>query len=303
MLRYSELEPRPTYEVNTLLLEISTGCSQPKPCNFCGFYGKAFSLRPLEEISAELDEVATTWRAKPPRAFFLAGNAFGIGGDRLASIMRLVREKVPSVKSFGGFMRVEDIKHLTDEQLAELAELGASDLSIGAESGVDETLSLLGKMHRANDITEQCGRLAKAGITFTLWYMAGSAPAGACVENARVSAQIFSQLNPKRVFVTTLSVFPDTELERMVESGEYELANDHEIVQEIRELFAGLTCKTIFDCSNESNLVKFRGLLPEKREEVLAEFDYLLEGTKISKSKRTKGKPTIAHGKETHRLS
>ena len=278
MLRYSELEPRPPYEASSVIFEISTGCSQAVPCNFCSFYTKSFSLRPIEEIEAELDEVAT-WPQKPRRAFLQSGNAFGIPADRLISILELIREKLPWIQTFGGFTRVDDVRRLSDEQLAKLAALGASDLSIGAESGLDETLEALGKVHRAADITEQCARLTRAGITYTLWYIAGSARAGRCLENARVSAEIYSQAQPKRIFLTTLSVGPNTPLGQMVESGEYELSSDYETVQEIREFLAGITCPTIFDCGQESNLFQFRMRVPEGRDEILAGLDGLLAGS------------------------
>lgn len=296
MLRYSELEPRPPYEASSIIFEISTGCSQAKPCNFCSFYTKSFSLRPIEEITAELDEVAT-WPQKPQRAFLQSGNAFGIPTDRLIGILELIREKLPSIKSFGGFTRVDDVKHLSDEQLARLAELGASDLSIGAESGMDETLEALGKVHRAADIAEQCARLTAAGITYTLWYIAGSAKAGKCLENARVSAELYSQAKPKRIFVTTLSVGSNTPMGQLVESGEYKLSSDYETVEEIREFLAGITCQTIFDCGQESNLIRFRIRLPEGKDETLADLDRVLTSTQLSQTARSQFMPAVIGGK------
>ena len=296
MLHYSELEPRPPYEASSVLFEISTGCSQAVPCNFCSFYTKSFSLRPLEEIEAELDEVAT-WPQKPSRAFLQSGNAFGVPADRLIAILELFHEKLPWIRSFGGFTRVDDVKHLSDGQLARLAELGASDLSIGAESGLDETLEALGKVHRSADILEQCARLTAAGISYTLWYIAGSARAGRCLENARASAEVYSQARPKRIFLTTLAVGPNTPLGQMVESGEYELSCDYETIQEIREFLAGITCPTIFDCGQESNLFRFRMRVPEGRDEILAGLDGLLAGDRLSKTTRSRFMPAVINGK------
>ena len=230
----------------------------------------------MEDIAEQLDEIGNIWLTKPKRAFLLAGNAFGIPGDKLIEILEMIRTKIPSIESVGGFMRVDDIKHLSGEQLKRLAELGAADLAIGGESGLDETLEILGKMHRAHDIVEQCARLDTAGITYTLWYMAGAAGAGKCVENAKASAKIFSQTHPKRIYVMTLTVFPNSRLQTMIENGEYELASVYESIQDIRELYAALECDAIFDCMNALNFILFVSKTPDDREETLANIDRIL---------------------------
>ena len=276
MLHYSEIEPVPPYERNSLLFEVSTGCSQAKPCTLCGFYGKSFSIHPMEDLAAQLDDIATVWLTKPKRVFLQSGNPFGIPGDRLIAILELIHEKVPSVETIGGFTRIDDIKHLSDAQLKRLAELGASDLSMGAESGVDETLEILGKVHRSHDIVEQCARLDAVGIDYTLWYIVGGAGAGKCIENARVSAKVYSQAHPKRIYLTTLGLFPNSQLQTMVDNGEFELASVYENIQDTREFLAWLECETLVDGLNGSNFVLFQARLPENREETLANIDAIL---------------------------
>ena len=297
MLHFSEIEPVPPYERSSLFIEVSTGCSQATPCAMCGFYGKSFSIHSMENLADQLGDIATVWLTKPKRVFLQSGNPFGIPGDRLIAILELIHEKVPSVETIGGFTRIDDIKHLSDEHLARLAELGVSDLSMGGESGVDETLEVLGKYHRAHDIVEQCARLDAVGITYTLWYIVGGAGAGKCVENARVSAKVYSQTHPKRIYLTTLGVFPNSRLQTMVDSGEFELASVYENIQDTREFVAGLECETFVDGFNGSNFVLFHSRLPEDRETTLADLDVILAKPNKKTALRPKRKLEVVGGK------
>lgn len=58
-------------------------------------------------------------------------------------------------------------------QLRKLRAMGINGLSIGTESGDDETLSLAHKGYTAADILEQCGKPDEAGIEYYFVYMTG----------------------------------------------------------------------------------------------------------------------------------
>ena len=53
--------------------------------------------------------------------------------------------------------------------------MGINGLSIGVESGDDETLALANKGYTAADILEQCRKLDEAGIEYYFVYMTGLA--------------------------------------------------------------------------------------------------------------------------------
>ncbi len=56
-------------------------------------------------------------------------------------------------------------------QLKKLRAMGINGLSIGTESGDDDTLALAGKRYAAADILEQCRKLDEAGIEYYFVYM------------------------------------------------------------------------------------------------------------------------------------
>lgn len=80
-------------------------------------------------------------------------------------------------------------------------------MSIGTESGDDETLALANKGYTSADIVEQCRKLDEAGIEYYLVYMTGLAGHNGGQRNAVNSARLFNQINPYFISVDSLTLF------------------------------------------------------------------------------------------------
>ena len=76
------------------------------------------------------------------------------------------------------FTSVRDIMSKDVWQLKKLRAMGINGLSIGTESGSDETLKLANKGYTAADILTQCKKLDEAGIEYYFVYMTGLAGKG-----------------------------------------------------------------------------------------------------------------------------
>jgi len=159
------------------------------------YNGISFKPSPMEEILEDIDAIASKATALTRRIYLTGGNPFALSNRRLLEIFDSVEERIPTVNSYGGFCRITDIAHKSDEELAELAARGVNDLAIGAESGHDETLAFMQKGQTANDLVEQARRLHEAGIDFTFFYLAGLAGLGKGEANALASADTFSIAN------------------------------------------------------------------------------------------------------------
>ena len=136
---------RPPRDMYCPMLQIADGCTHGK-CRFCDIYtGIPFKASPMEEIVEDIEEIARTATALTRRIYLTGGNPFALPNERLFAIFDEVEKRIPTVNSYGGFCRITDIAHKTDEELAELAARGVNDLAIGAESGHDETLAFMQK--------------------------------------------------------------------------------------------------------------------------------------------------------------
>ena len=177
------------------------------------------------------------------------------------------------MESIGGFVRIGDLRHKSDADLAQWARLGVDDLTIGVETGYDPALAFMDKGHTAADELAQCHRLDEAGIRYSFFYLAGIAGAGRGEEAARASAAVFSQLNSVRVGILSMTLFPDSRLAEDVRAGRFRMAGERELLREIRMLVAELACKTLVSTAHVSDAVHVEGVLPHDRAPMLARLD------------------------------
>ena len=265
---------RPLFEDTQATLQLGVGCSH-NACRFCTMYKKAtFAVSPRDEIEADIEELARaySWHA-PQRVFLTGGDALGLPFEHLEWALSLMREKMPGIGSVGCFARVGDVKAKSDAELARLAELGVSDVSIGAESGYDPALAFMGKGHTAADVVEQCARLDAAGISYDLFYLAGIAGAGRWEDNVRATVDVFGRTAPKRIMIHTMTLFPGAPLAEDIESGAFTPAEEMDVLRELRMLNAELTNECMMLGAHYGNAAPYNAWLPRDREAVLAYFD------------------------------
>lgn len=287
---------RPPYEADSLLLQAAAGCTH-HACKFCTLYEDLpfrFRMSPLEEIEADLRE-AQLWGTDPvamlaarlqslprprrPRRVFLAGaNPFVLRPERLEKIAGLIRQYLPAVESIGCFARVTDVGLKSGGELRRLRALGYDGLTIGVETGDEEALAFMNKGYRARDIVEQAGRLDEAEISYSFFYLAGISGAGRGEEGARRSAEVFNRTHPKRIGSSMLTVFPDSELYRELQAGNWKEESELEKLGELKTLIQGLNIPTRFETGGASNLVHVRGELPREREALAGALERLIAG-------------------------
>ena len=152
---------RPPFEANSLLLQVTTGCSHNK-CTFCYMYHDVpFTMCPLEQVEADLDEAAL-FRPDVKRVFLEHGDPFTMPAERLLKIAELIHQKLPKVETIAMYASIQNIRRKTDAELRRLRDAGINGLDIGVESGLDEALTMMNKGHTAQESIEQLQRLKKA---------------------------------------------------------------------------------------------------------------------------------------------
>lgn len=272
-MRYTKPQHQTPSVMNCPMLQIVTGCTHNK-CHFCDIFRDVeFRVSPREEIVEDLEELAKTIRPNQHRINLTGGNPYALSAERLVPILELIKEKLPSITSFGGFCRIADIQNKSDEDLKLLASHGVDDLSIGAESGYDPALAFMEKGHTAADVAEQGKRLRDAGIDFTYFYLTGMAGAGKGQENAVASAKVFSDAAPGHILIVTITPTATWPLADDIAAGKWAPPDEIEMIEEIRTFIANLDCKTYVNCSHDTDIVRFEGLVPKDQENMLKLID------------------------------
>lgn len=267
------LQHKPPKDMMSLALQITDGCTHGK-CRFCDIYeGVPFTALPREEVIADIEELAKRAMSHERRVYFTGGNPYALPTDQLLEIMDEIEKRIPSVNSYGGFCRIMDIARKSDEELAALAARGVNDIAIGAESGYDPALEFMEKGCTAADIVEQGRRLHDAGIEFTFFYLAGLAGAGKGQENAIASAKAFSAAVPKTILIVTITPTKTWRLHQDVLEGRWEPEGEREMAEEIRTFIAHLDCTCHINCSHDSDIIQFEGMVPKDQENMLKLLD------------------------------
>ena len=273
---------RPPYEASSLLLEVTAGCTHHR-CKFCTLYADLpfqFRMSTMEDIEADLKEAQKMYRRfigrKVTRTFLTGANPFGLKYDRLMEIAGLVHRYFPEMETIGSFARVTDVTLKTDEELAALRGAGYDGLTIGIETADDEALRFMDKGYLAADILEQCGRLDKAGIRYSFFYLTGISGAGHGEDGARATAAVCNELHPILVGANMLTVYPNAILYEEIRQGNWKEEGELEKYREVRVLVQGLEIPTEFAALGASNAFQLHGVLPKDKETLIASFDRII---------------------------
>ena len=135
---------RPPSEADSVLLQVTTGCSHNK-CNFCGMYkGQRFTIKPDEVIFADIDYAAHHF-PHARRLFLCDGDALILPQPRLLAILERIKSRLPLLTRVGIYANSKSLKSKTVEDLQDLRRLGLGIAYMGLESGDDLTLTGINK--------------------------------------------------------------------------------------------------------------------------------------------------------------
>ena len=285
---------RPPYEADSLLLEVTAGCTH-HACKFCTLYEDLpfrFRMSPLSEIEEDLREAQLLYTdpmmqlsarlqslPRPPfprRAFLTGANPFVLHPEKLGTIADMIHRYFPGIETIGCFARVTDIAPKSGEELRALRELGYDGLTIGVETGDGEALAFMNKGYGPEDIVQQARRLDEAGMTYNFFYLTGISGAGRGEEGARRSAEVFNRTHPRMIGASMLTIFPESELWREIQRGSWTEESELEKLAELKVLIERLTIPTCIATEGASNLIQVRGELPGDRERLAGYLGELL---------------------------
>ena len=107
--------------------------------------------------------------------------------------------------------------------------------------------------------------------------LAGLAGRGNGYRNAQNSARLFRQLNPYFISVSSLTLFPGTELYRMAQEGKFVPAGEKERLQELQVFIRNLQVRTHLLANTGTNYCPFTAYLPKEREAVIRKLQYVID--------------------------
>lgn len=277
-MHYEGFIIRPPSEADSLLLQVTLGCSHNR-CTFCGTYkDKPFAIKDDAVIEADIDYAAQKLQFLK-RVFLIDGDALIIPHKRLTRILSQIRAKMPWVQRVGTYAGAKAIRSKSDSELAELRELGLGIVYLGLESGDAQVLQEIGKGQSPEAMIEAGQRVRNAGMKLSAMVILGLAGRKRSLEHARATGRALSAIDPNYAGVLTLMIHPGTVLEREVRAGRFELLSPGEMLKELREMLAHTNMtRGIFIANHASNYLPLRVKMPADKDRALAMIDTALRG-------------------------
>jgi radical SAM superfamily enzyme YgiQ (UPF0313 family) len=269
---------RPPSEADSILLQVTLGCSHSK-CTFCGSYqGKPFKIKDDKIILSDI-LFASRHMQSEDRLFLMDGDALIIPQQRLLRILEQIKEHLPRVKRVGTYANVKSIKMKSPEELKQLHENNLGILYLGVETGDDDLRSAIHKGSTAATCIEMGRKVKEAGIQLSVTVLLGIAGRENSLRHARATGELLSAMDPDFVGALTVMLIPGTPLYRDFKNGTFELPDEMGMLRELREMisYTNLT-RGYFFSNHASNYLPIKAKFPSGKQRALDTIDAALGG-------------------------
>jgi len=172
MLNYDYPLYRPPSEANSLIFQVTIGCSFNE-CSFCDMYrSKEYVERSWDEVKTEIDNVSKH-ESHTKRIFLADGDALNLSTDYMIKIVKYLYEKFPNLERVSCYAMPMNLLKKTPEELKKMRDSGLQMLYLGIETGSDIILKKVTKGATAQTIIKACNKAKDAGYTLSCMIILG----------------------------------------------------------------------------------------------------------------------------------
>ncbi len=263
---------RPPSEANSIIFQVTLGCSFNK-CSFCNMYRtKEYSERPWEEIKSEIDVVSKSF-PQTERIFLADGDAINLDTEKLIQILDYIKENFPNLKRISCYAMPKNLLQKSPDELTLLNSKGLDMLYIGIETGNDTLLKKITKGATSKSIIDACNRAKKSGFIISCMIILGIGGKKYSMDHMKETARVVSDVSPNFLAALTLIIEDGVYDEFMKKFNEpFETLDDTMILDELELLLNNINpiSPIVFRANHASNVYSIGGNLPEDKEKMLA---------------------------------
>lgn len=269
---------RPPSEADSILLQVTLGCSHNK-CTFCGSYqDKRFQIKDPGIISQDID-FAARYMQRQRRVFLMDGDSLIIPQRKLVPLLEEITTKLPWVTRIGTYANAKSIAKKSEEDLARLRELKLGIVYLGVESGHDGVLQAINKGATAEELIQAGRKVRRAGIKLSVTVLLGIAGTQRSLDHARATGELLTAMDPDYVGALTVMLIPGTPLYSEWEQKRFQLPDERGILQELREMLVHThLSRGLFMANHASNYLPIRVRFPDHKDKTLELIDQALQG-------------------------
>ena len=275
---YEGIIIRPPSEANSIILQVTVGCSHNK-CTFCGTYkGVRFKIKPDSVVEKDI-EFAARYCTRQRRVFITDGDGLILPQARLLKLLCTIRDRLPWVTRVGIYGNAKSIRTKTIEELMLLRDHGLGIVYMGLESGDGETLKRVRKGVSVETIVEMGRRVIEAGIKLSVTVLLGLAGPERSAVHAEATGRALSAMDPDYVGALSLMLLPNTPLGRDYAEGRFKLISPMGMLAELKTMIAHTDLSSgLFHANHASNYLPIKARLPRDKESTIGLIEKALEG-------------------------
>ena len=274
MLNYQEPLYRPPAEGNSLILQITIGCSYNK-CSFCSMYEtKEFKKKSLDEVFQDIDKVSIYQDTR--RVFLADGDALACDTDFLLEILKYLKKTFPKLQRVASYASPYNLLEKSQEELNLLREHGLSLVYYGIESGNHELLKYINKPMRPSKMAEGLNKATNAKMKISATVILGLGGKKLSEQHIEDSAKLVNECEHINYLSTLqLGLTPTKEdnfFKRFEDkNSEFIFCSDSDMLEEQKKFISLLNPKKpiIFRSNHASNALPLKGTLPKDKDDLI----------------------------------
>ena len=276
MLNYDAPLYRPPSEANSLIFQVTLGCSFNE-CSFCDMYrNKEYSERPWDEVKTEIDLMAKQL-PETTRIFLADGDALNLSTDYMVKTVEYLYNSFQKLERVSCYAMPMNLLKKTPEELKKMNQAGLNMLYLGIESGSDIILKKITKGATSETIIRACRKAIEIGFTLSCIIILGLGGKTHSKEHIKETARVVSASSPHYLGTLTLILETGVKQEFLTKFGEeFHPINDEEALIELHVLVEQIDVKEkmLFRANHGSNAYNIAGTFPDEKEIMLRKISW-----------------------------
>ncbi len=274
IMKYHEPLFRPPSEGNSLIFQVTLGCSFNK-CSFCAMYKtKQYTEKPLAEALAEIDRMAFLG-PRIEKVFLADGDALNLPTGHLLAILERLNQHFPNLRQISSYALPNNLKKKTPEELKALRQAGLTLIYYGIETGSADLLKRITKGATREVMIAGLNKASDAGLKISATVILGLGGQHFWQDHIAGTVDLINQT--RLDYLSTLQLFlHDSVREEFIgkfekRGGVFVPQDDEGMLQEQYHLIAGIQpAKTLeFRSNHASNALPLKGRLPNDKDDLL----------------------------------
>jgi len=294
MIDYHQPLYRPPAEANSIIIQVTLGCSYNK-CSFCSMYEtKTFKKRELEDIFKDIDKMSVYSNSR--RVFLADGDAFACETTFLVKILNYLKESFPKLQRVSSYASPYNLLQKSQEELNLLKEHGLSLVYYGIESGNHELLKYVNKPMRPEKMLEGLNKASNANMKISATLILGLGGKKLSKQHIEDSAKLINEcehINYLSTLQLGLTNTKEDEFFKRFEkkNSEFIFCDDKDMLEEQKMLISLINPKKpiVFRSNHASNALPLKGTLPRNKQELIVVLALSIEDDSMLRPKFLRG--------------